>query len=80
MSDVSDRYLLRVKLTGENKYASLRNTISDVIHSQGWKVEQISFVMGSHSVNKQDLGKNLRISISGGRRRVTRRMIIKIII
>jgi hypothetical protein len=60
MSDVCDRYLLRVKSTAENQYASLRSAISEAIHRQGWKVEQISFVTGSRSVNKQDLRENLK--------------------
>jgi hypothetical protein len=60
MSDVCDRYLIRAKLTAENQYASLRSAISDAIQRQGWKVEQISFVTGSRSVNKQDLEKNLK--------------------
>jgi hypothetical protein len=60
MSDVCDRYLIRAKSTTENQYASLRSVISDVIHHQGCKVEQISFVTGSRSENKQDLGKNLK--------------------
>jgi hypothetical protein len=37
-----------------------RNTISVAIHRQGWKVEQISFVTVSRSMNKQDLKKNLK--------------------
>ena len=41
-SDVTDRYLLRFKSTTENQYESLRSVISDVIHHQDWKVEQIS--------------------------------------
>jgi hypothetical protein len=59
---ICDLYLLRVKLTVENQYGSktLGITISDVIHLQDWKVEQINFVMDSHSVNRQDLRKNLK--------------------
>jgi hypothetical protein len=60
MSDVTDQYLLRVRLTTENQYVSLRNALSDVIRRQGWKVEQISFITGSRSVNEQDLRKNLK--------------------
>ncbi len=52
MSDVCDRYLTRVKLTDENQYTSLRRVISDVIQCQDWKVEQIRFITGAHSVNK----------------------------
>jgi hypothetical protein len=53
MSDVCDRYLLRAKSTSENQYASLRSVLSDAIQSQGWKVEQISFVTGSRSVKSR---------------------------
>ncbi len=60
MSDVYDSYLTRVKLTVENQYASLLRVISEVIHRQDWKVEQISFITGARSVNKQDLQKNLK--------------------
>jgi hypothetical protein len=31
-----------------------------LIQCQGWKVEQISFITGARSVNKQDLSKNLK--------------------
>ena len=60
MSDVCDRYLTRDKLTAEDQYTSLRSAISKVIHRQGWRVEQISFVTGAQSVNKQDLCQNLK--------------------
>ncbi len=60
MSDVCDRYLIRVKSTVENQYVSLRGVISTVIHRQGWQVEQISFITGARSVDKQDLIKNLK--------------------
>jgi hypothetical protein len=60
MSDVCDRYLIRAKSTAENQYAFLRSAIGDAIQRQGWKVEQITFVTGSRSVNKQDLRKNLK--------------------
>jgi hypothetical protein len=60
MSDICDRYLIRAKSTAENQYASLRSAISTVIQRQGWKVEQISFITGARSVDKQDLSKNLK--------------------
>ncbi len=60
MSDVCDRYFIRVKSTTENQYASLRDVISTVIQCQGWKVEQSSFITGTRSVDKQDLSKNLK--------------------
>jgi len=53
MSDVCDQYLTRAKRTDKNQYASLRSAISEVIQRQGRKVEQISFVTGARSVNKQ---------------------------
>jgi hypothetical protein len=60
MSDVTDQYLLRFKSTSENQYESLRSALSEAIHRQGWKVEQISFTTGSRSVNEQDLRNNLK--------------------
>ncbi len=60
MSDVCERYLVRAKSTTENQYVSLRRAISTVIQRQGWKVEQISFITGVRSVDKQDLNKNLK--------------------
>jgi hypothetical protein len=60
ISDVCDRYLIRVKSTAQNQYASLRSAISTVIQCQGWKVEHISFITGARSVDKQDLSKNLK--------------------
>jgi hypothetical protein len=60
MSDACDRYFIRAKSTTENQYVSLRGSISTVIHRQGWKVEQISFITGERSVDKQDLNKNLK--------------------
>ncbi len=58
--NVCDRYLIRTKNTTENQYSSLRITISTEIQSQGGKVEQISFITGTRSVDKQDLSKNLK--------------------
>jgi hypothetical protein len=60
MSDVCDRFLTRAKRTAEDQYASLRSAISEAIQRQGWKVEQVSFITGARSVNKQDLSKNLK--------------------
>jgi hypothetical protein len=53
MSDVCDRYLTRVKLTGENQYVSLRRAISDTVQCQGWKVEQIRFITFSEQTGPQ---------------------------
>jgi hypothetical protein len=60
MSDVCNRYLISAKSTAENQYASLRGAISTVIHHQVWKVEQISFITGARSMDKQELSKNLK--------------------
>jgi hypothetical protein len=59
MSDVCDQYLTRVNHTSEDQYVSLRRVISVSIQREGWRVEQISFITGARSVNKQDLSKNL---------------------
>jgi hypothetical protein len=60
MSDVCERYLVKAKSTVENQYSSLRSVISTVIQRQGWKVEQIRFITGARSVDKQDLSKKLK--------------------
>jgi len=60
MSDVCDNYLTRAKRTAENQYTSLRSALSAVIQRQGWRVEQIGFITGARSVNKQDLSRNLK--------------------
>jgi hypothetical protein len=60
MSDVCDRYLIRVRSTSVNQYTSLRSVISTVIQCQGCKVEQIRFIKVARSVDKQDLNKNLK--------------------
>ncbi len=59
-SDVCDQYLTRSKHTVEDQYVSLHSVISVVIHREGWRVDQISFITGTRSVNKQDLIKNLK--------------------
>ena len=60
MSDVCEQYLVRVKRTPENQYASLRSALSTVIQRQNWKVEQVSFITGARSVDKREFGKNMR--------------------
>ena len=60
MSDVCDQYLTRAKHTEEDQYVSLHSAISVAIQCEGWRVEQISFITGARSVNKQDLSKNLK--------------------
>ena len=54
MSDYCEQYLVRVKNTAENQYASLRSTISTVIQRQSWKVDQVNFITDARSVDKQD--------------------------
>jgi hypothetical protein len=49
------RILTRGKRTTEAQYVSLHSVISTAIQIQGWRVEQISFIMGGRSVNKEDL-------------------------
>jgi hypothetical protein len=60
MSDVCDQYITRAKYTTEDQYVSLHSVISMTIQRQDWKVEQIKFITGERSVNKQDLSKNLK--------------------
>ena len=45
---------------GRTQYVSLRRTLGVTLQHQGWKVEQISFIAGSRSLNEQDLRKNLK--------------------
>jgi hypothetical protein len=60
ISDVCDQYLTRGKHTEESQYASLRSVVSKAIQLQGWRVEQIIFITGARSLNKQDLSKKLK--------------------
>jgi hypothetical protein len=60
MSDCCEHYLVRAKKTAENQYASLRSAIITVIQWQGWKVDQVSFITGARSVDKQDFRNNLK--------------------
>ena len=60
MSDCCEHYLARAKKTAENQYATLCSAISTVIQRQGWKVDQVSFITGARSVDKQDFRKNLK--------------------
>ena len=60
MSDITDQYLIRARSRAENQYASLRRALGDTIQRQGWRVEQISFIAGSRSLNEDDLRKNLK--------------------
>ena len=63
MSDVCDRYLTRGRHTVEDQYVSLHSVVSEVIHRQDWKIDQISFITGAFSVNKQNLSKNIKFFI-----------------
>ena len=60
MSDVCDRYLVRAKREAEDQYVSLHSSLSGVIQREGWKVEQVSFITGARSVNKEDFSKNMK--------------------
>ena len=60
MSDVCDQYLTRSKHTVQDQYVSLHSIISVTIQCEGWRVDQITFITGARSVNKQDLSKNLK--------------------
>ena len=60
MSDVCDQYVVRAKREAEDQYESLHSAISGAIQRVGWKVEQVSFITGEHSVNKKDFSKNMK--------------------
>ncbi len=59
MSDCCEHYLVRAKNTSEN-HASLRSAISTVIQRQSWRVDQVSFITGARSVDKQDFSNNMK--------------------
>ncbi len=59
-NDVTDQYLTRARSRVEDQYVSLSRTLGVTLHHQEWKVEQISFIAGSRSLNEQDLRKNLK--------------------
>ena len=61
MSDVTDQYFTRARSRVENQYESLKRVLGVTIQHQGWKVEQISFIAGSRSLNEQDLRKNFKV-------------------
>jgi hypothetical protein len=60
MSDVCDQYITRGKHTVEDQNVSLHSVITTEIQCQRWKVDQINFIMGARSVNKQDFSKNMK--------------------
>ncbi len=60
MSDCCEHYLVRAKKTADNQYASLHSAISTVMQRQGWKVDQVSFITGTRSVDKRDFRKSLK--------------------
>ncbi len=60
MSDYCKHYLVRAKKTADNQYASLCSAIRAVIQRQGWTVDQVIFITGARSVDKQDFRKNLK--------------------
>ncbi len=59
MSDVTSRYIVRAKLVTETQYASLRSALTMTMQRQGWKIEQVSFMVGARSLNEEELKKNL---------------------
>jgi hypothetical protein len=62
MSDVTSHYIVRAKHVREAQYVSLRSVLVITTQHgqhQGWKVEQVSFVSGTRSLNEQELKKKL---------------------
>ncbi len=59
MSDCCEHYLVRTESTVEN-HASLRSVMSTVIQRQIWKVDQVSFITGTQSVDKQGFSNNMK--------------------
>lgn len=61
MSDVTDEYIVRARHAAEEQYASLRSALSKTLQSQGWVVQQVSFIARARSLNEEDLRKNLQV-------------------
>ena len=59
MSDVTNQYIVRAKRVAETPYTSLRSALVITMQRQGWRVEQVSFVTGTQSLNEEELKKNL---------------------
>ena len=59
MSDVTDQYLTRTRSRAENQYESLWRALGETLQHQGCQVEQIRFIVGSRSLNEEDLRENL---------------------
>ncbi len=59
MSDVTRHYIVRAKRVPEAQYVSLKSTLVITMQRQGWKVEQVSFITGTRSLNEEEIKKNL---------------------
>ena len=59
MSDVTSHYMVRTKRVAETQYVSLRSALTITMQRQGWKIEEVSFITGTWSLNEEDLKKNL---------------------
>ncbi len=56
---------MNITLSGPRKqprtsYVSLCSAISTVIQRQGWKVDQVSFITGARSIDKEDFRRNMK--------------------
>ena len=59
MSDVTRHYIVQTKRVAESQYASLKSTLVITMQRQGWKVEQVSFIVRARSLNEEEIKKNL---------------------
>ena len=59
MSDVTNQYIVRAKRVTEAQYSSLRSALTITMKCQGSRVEQVSFITGTRSLNEEELEKNL---------------------
>ena len=59
MSDVTNQYIVRAERVVEPQYTSLRSEMVITMQRQGWRVEQVSFITGTRSLNEEELIKNL---------------------
>jgi hypothetical protein len=55
MSCVTETYVTRVRNVTLAQYVSIKSVLERTLGPQGWSVSQESFIVGSRSLNKQDL-------------------------
>ena len=59
MSDVTTRYVVTANCVAEEEYAFFISALSKTMQHPGWMVEQVSFIVVTRSLNKEELKKTL---------------------